>query len=196
MRPDQGNMRYPTETLPTYVGSRTVRRRWCPETEVTIDNTPNLIASAIRDAHVGVALSKRPAVVLERIARGGGATRWYTVAHLDQLAPLATELRPGSTVSFYFDERIASRRFDDDTVGLIFDIVQSSGEAVVGIPDADGLHVEVDFVCGLDDLTNFLGGRSPERIIVGAYPARDNDGLDAITLDLPDPDGVVRQHPH
>jgi hypothetical protein len=29
-----------------------------------------------------------------------------------------------------------------------------------------------------------------------AYPGRDNDGESAITLDLPDADGVVRRHPH
>jgi hypothetical protein len=160
-------------------------------------NTTRLvITAALRDAGVEEALEARPAVVLERIARGGGATRWYMVSGGDQLDSLVSELSPGSTVSFYFDDRVATHPYDDEAVGLILDIVQRHGEAVVGIASSDGLHVEVDFVAGLGDLTEFVGARQPERLLVGAFPDRANDGVNAITVTLPDRDGVTRSHPH
>jgi hypothetical protein len=160
------------------------------------NDIPNPIARALHDAQVNRALSKRPAVVLERIARGGGATRWYIVSGVEQLGRLTSELSPGSTISFYFDDRLATRSFDDETVDLILKIVYDHGEAVVGFLASDGLHVEAEFVCGLSDLTEFLGHRQPDRILVGVFPDRDNDGVHAITIDLPDRDGVVRRHPH
>jgi hypothetical protein len=38
----------------------------------------------------------------------------------------------------------------------------------------------------------------PEGTLVvwGSWPARGNDGQDAIALDLVDADGVLRRHPH
>lgn len=160
------------------------------------NDTGGLIANALRHSHVASVLSKRPAIALERLARGGGATRWYMLSQVDQLDRLADELSPGSAVSFYFDDRLAIRCFDDETVDLILDTVQAHGEAVVGVPAPDGLCAEVEFVCGLSDLTGFIGSRQPVRMFVGVYPDRDNDGVDAITVDLPDRDGVVRRHPH
>jgi hypothetical protein len=40
------------------------------------------------------------------------------------------------------------------------------------------------------------GIKQNEQLYFGPFPARDNDGQSAITLVLPDKDGVVRQHPH
>lgn len=48
--------------------------------------------------------SRHGAVVLERIVRGGGATRWCFLRQLEQLKTLQDLLQPGSVVSFYFDQ--------------------------------------------------------------------------------------------
>jgi hypothetical protein len=38
----------------------------------------------------------------------------------------------------------------------------------------------------------------PEGALVvwGQWPSRDNDGETAISVDLVDPDGILRSHPH
>ena len=155
------------------------------------------IMAAIASTPVVSCLANHPAVALERLARGGGATRWYFIEDSAQL-PLLTEMfRPGSTVSFYFDDRIAARPLDEEFVDLVLDLVKAHGEAVVGELSMDGLVLDVDFVAGLGDLTERLGATvDGTRLFVGAFPARDNDGFSAVTLELPDADGVVRCHPH
>jgi hypothetical protein len=141
-------------------------------------------------------LAVRPAVVLERVARGGGATNWFYVTSPGQLGELAARFRPGSSVSFYFDDRIKCTMVDDEFIDDVLDIVVADGEAVVGFLAGDGLELDVDFVAGLGDLTEMLGARGSGTVaFVGAFPARD-DGVDAVTFDLPDADGVVRRHPH
>lgn len=142
-------------------------------------------------------LVTRPAVVLERVARGGGATNWFYVASPGQLDELASRLRPGSSVSFYFDDRIKRSVLGDEFVDDVLDIVAAEGEAVVGVLADGGLELDVDFVAGLGDLTEMLGGRRDGAVVfAGAFPGRDDDGVNAVTVDLPDADGVVRSHPH
>lgn len=157
--------------------------------------------SAWFEDHVSGRLAKllavRPAVVLERVARGGGATNWFYVAVPAQLGELAVRLRPGSSVSFYFDDRIKRTLLDDDFIDDVLGVVAKEGEAVVGALADDGLRLDVDFVAGLGDLTEMLGARSGDVVMfVGAFPRRDDDGVDAVTFDLPDEDGVIRSHPH
>ena len=142
-------------------------------------------------------LMVRPAVVLERVARGGGATNWFYVASPKQLHELRTRLRPGSSVSFYFDGRIKRTVIHSGFVEEVLDISRAEGEAVVGILADDGLGIAIEFVTGPDDLTEMLSScRESAVMFVGAFPARDNDGDDAITFDLADIDGIVRRHPH
>jgi hypothetical protein len=54
------------------------------------------------------------AVVLERIARGAGATRWYSLRDPEKLHALAERLTPGSSLSFYFDDRVRAREYDGE----------------------------------------------------------------------------------
>jgi DNA-binding NarL/FixJ family response regulator len=65
-------------------------------------------------------LARRPpALVLERIARGGGATRWFLLRKLDDLSRLCDELQPGSSVSVYFDDRFTVGAVDDQARAAI-----------------------------------------------------------------------------
>ena len=83
------------------------------------------------------------------------------------------------------------------SVDLILDLVHAHGEAVVGVLSPNGVEIEVEFVCGLGELSELLGAAADGiELFVGVFPERDNDGVDAVTLDLPDSDGVFRQHPH
>ena len=148
--------------------------------------------TAVRDL-----LARHGAIVLERLARGGGATRWYLIQYVEQLDLLAKELAPGSSVSFYFDGRIEAGPIDDSVVERILQIAAVDGEAVVGRLLPDGVEIAVEFVAGRRDLDEFVQSSAPgETLYFGAFPARDNDSVNAVTLDLPDRDGVVPAHPH
>ena len=140
-------------------------------------------------------LADRSAVVLERLARGGGATNWYYLKSIDQLADLAGRLRPGSFVSFYFDDRITEGD-PDTTKDVIVGIAKRDGDLIVAAFDGD-LEMRTDFPAGQSSLDDFLADLEPgDRFFYGAYPAADNDGIKAVSLFLPDADGVVREHPY
>lgn len=168
------------------------------------DLSPSWQGRTIIDSPVPRLLDARPAIVLERIARGGGATNWFRCAGRAHLAALSAELRPGSVVSFYFDGRIANCRYTpavrEQMVQLmrsLRDIPGETGEIVVGYLDADKFHITVDYLAGPNDLDEFTQPLGTDAWIYFArFPGRDNDGTNAVTLTLPDLDGVTRGHPH
>jgi hypothetical protein len=74
---------------------------------------------------------------------------------------------------------------------------RASGIKIAASDSADGLEILVDYVAGLDDLTEFESDLRPrQRVFYGAVPGRDDDGVSAVTVTLPDRDSVVRGHPH
>jgi hypothetical protein len=154
---------------------------------------------AIKAAGVPRAIGhdSRDVVILERLARAAGSTNWYVLHDADQLRGLAARLSPGSSISFYFDGRLG---FHDNGAGVVHELLGIAGryhDAVVGRLSPDGMTLEVDFIASKSELDAFTREISPgDRILYGAFPARDNDGNHAITIDLPDRDGIVRQHPH
>ena len=168
------------------------------------DPSPSWQGRTIIDSPVPQLLHARSAIVLERIARGAGATNWYRCLGRAHLAALSAELCPGSVVSFYFDSRIANCRYTPavreqmlQLMRSLRDIPGETGEIVVGYLDADELHITVDYPSGPDDLDEFtqILGSDP-WIYFGRFPGRDNDGTNAVTLTLPDLDGITRRHPH
>lgn len=137
------------------------------------------------------------AVVLERIARAAGATRWYVIRHASELQALARRLSPGSSVSFYFDERMTVGQYDDEVAEQVLALAARDGAAVLGTLAHDAMEVLVEYIAGPQELDEYTAGLSQgTSVVFGAVPGRDNDGLHAVTLDLPDLDGVVRPHPH
>jgi hypothetical protein len=66
---------------------------------------------------------------------------------------------------------------------------------VIGAVRPSEIEVEVDFPSSADEVREFLGGGSDRTLLVGAFPSAEND-VDAVTVDLPDADGIVRSHPH
>jgi len=151
-------------------------------------------ATAVREL---VSRSRTGVIVLERIARGGGETRWYLVHSTSQLDVLIPLLSPGSVVSFYFDGRVGPIRYGPDLHNTIMTIIEETGDGVVGLLGSDSMTLEMESIAGPTDLAEFtatLGADS--TVFVGAFPARDNDGSRAVTVILPDADGVIREHPH
>jgi hypothetical protein len=168
------------------------------------DPHPSWQGRAVIDSPVPRLLRARPAIVLERIARGAGATNWYRCVDHSHLAALTAELNPGSVVSFYFDDRITNCRYTPTVREQMLQLMHTlrevhgdSGEIVVGHLAADQLHITIDFPSGpesLDEFTQALG--TDAWIYFGPFPAPDNDGISAVTLTLPDSDGITRSHPH
>lgn len=166
--------------------------------------SPTWQGRIITDSPILRLLNARPAIVLERIARGGGATNWYHCPNPAGLNTVAASLSPGSVVSFYFDDRIAYRRYTPDVHRQVLDLMAKlrclpgeTGEIVVGQLADDEVRIDVDFPSGAKDLDEFtatLGHSS--WIFYGQYPGRDNDGVHAVTVSLPDRDGILRAHPH
>jgi hypothetical protein len=146
---------------------------------------------------VGQLLSNRPAVVLERLAYGGGATNWYRCRDDADLRRLIPMLHPGSCVSCYFDDRIRCGPASGVSETLQRHI-DEDGDAFLGLPSGDDhLILRGVVVVSASDLAEELDGiESDALVFFGPFPARDNDGIDAITVTMPDLDGIVRGHPH
>ena len=137
-------------------------------------------------------------VVLERLARGGGDHRWFYATKTDEIEAIFSTLRGGSWVSFYFGDDIAVESLTDDTIGRMFEVMEASGEIVLGTP-IDG---RVDFddrglPTGPSELTEALSFIAPGSLVIwGRFPAPGDDGESAVSIRLVDPDGVLRSHPH
>src|ERR1017187_2089227 len=144
------------------------------------------VHAAVAATPIGERLGTTGAVVLERIAKGGGATRWYYCPDKDKLGAVEERLLPGSAVSFYFDDRIKSGVYSPEVKSNIEGIIIDESEAVVGRLRDDGLQIEVQLVSNIDEIDDFASTINPAaRVFYGAFPARDNDGVRAITVVLP-----------
>jgi hypothetical protein len=110
--------------------------------------------------HCCALLAKGRAIVLERIACGGGETRWYFCRDKQSFDQIEAALTPGSVVSFYFDERIhplsASSTADSETE----QIIAHDRELVVGVLEND-IHIRVDFPCSQAGLQEFRSSVAP-----------------------------------
>lgn len=139
--------------------------------------------------------SWRYAVVLERVAWGGGTTYWYIGRNREELSEIIDQLRGGSCVSFYFDEKMHVEVDSEEARRRMFDAVGMDREIVLGYP-ADRLAFSVELPTGSSELSEALLSHMPgEFVIWGAWPSRDG-GPGTLTLDLVDEDGILRQHPH
>lgn len=163
--------------------------------DVTADGFDLIALGALQSTPIPLLLARAAAVVLERVARGAGATRWYIAERESDLAAIALHLGPGSRVSFYFDDRLRFHPWGPQFVDEFLRVGEP--EAVVGLRTDDPVELDVNFPTGLSDLTDFVGATPyGQPLLLGAFPAADNDGESAVTVTLPDRDGVVRQHPH
>lgn len=119
------------------------------------------------------------------------------MASARDLERLFDRLAPGSRVSFYFDGRIAACPMNDATVIRLLDLFAGTGDAVVGTLGSDGLEISVQIVAGMSELGEFIEELAHgAEVFIGAFPAADDDDHDAVTLTLPDRDGLTRSHPH
>jgi hypothetical protein len=163
------------------------------------DTFQSIAYEALRREGVIQLHEKNDVIVLERIAAGAGRTCWYFVSKESDLSGLVGHLSPGSFISFYFDKRFERVRYNSRARRAIERICVRHKEAVVAVRESGGAKLKVFFVAGLEDLDDLeregdlLTG---VEIFIGVYPGADNSGTDAVSLTLPDSDGVVRDHPY
>lgn len=142
-------------------------------------------------------LRSKAAIILERIARGAGAVSWYVCDCEAALDAISTRFKPGSVVSFYFDDRIKTCRAEDLPLDDIDAIIGHTGECVVGRVADNGIDIDAFGLCAASEVrTEFSGLHADAIMIYGPFPARDYSPDSAITFILPDDDGVFRAHPH
>jgi hypothetical protein len=139
----------------------------------------------------------RRIVVLERLARAGGATRWFLISGEAMLHEVLETFGGGSSVSFYFADQLRVEVDDDGVRQVMFDEITRRGELVLGYPARDSPQLDMAIISGPSELTEYLMVHPEGSLAVwGDWPTRQNDGVDAITVDLVDADGVLRMHPH
>ena len=144
------------------------------------------VHAALAETPIVDRLGTTGAVILERVAKGGGATRWYYCPDKSQLGAVEERLSPGSAVSFYFDGRIKSAIYSPEVKSKIEGIIIDESEAVLGRLRDDGLQIEVQLVSNIDEIDDFASTINPtSRVFYGAFPGRDSDGVRAITVVLP-----------
>jgi hypothetical protein len=153
-----------------------------------LDAQPDLVAR--------LASLRGPVVVLERIARGGGETRWYLGKTSEECRRIYRLLGPGSRVTFYFTGPLRVEPLGDGVIGAMFAAIGEDREIVVGVPnDDDPVSLAVELLSGPSELTEFLTQpQSSGDLAWGPYP--DVDEPESETLVLVDRDGIFRPHPH
>lgn len=161
-----------------------------------LDSYRSSILRVLAGTPVAVRLRARAALVLERIAYGAGETCWYYCEADSQLEHLARELRPGSILCFYFDDRL-SQTLSSDALTPATEILRETGEVLIGVLAVDKFHVDMNMILDEEEIVELLAELpSNTTVYVGVFPAPDNDGINAVSVIVPDLDGVVRAHPH
>lgn len=156
---------------------------------VAIDATERLV-----ERLTPLAQSSDGFIVLERVARGAGATRWFFCRSLDELPSVLPELRPGSRVGFFFDDRVRREALSDRVRAEMFDIAATTGEVLVGRAGPSGPELRMVCLDPSEVEEHLVDVRPGEIVFFGPFPAIE-DGLASVSFTPPDPDGVVRPQP-
>ena len=135
------------------------------------------VRATIAAIPLGDLLATKAAVVLERVARGGGATRWYYCSDQSRLSLIEDRLSPSSVVSFYFDDRIRNDSYSPGVKAAIEEVITRNHEAVVGTLGDDGVSINAEIVTGPNELAELASEIKPgSRVFYGAFPARTTMG--------------------
>ena len=99
-------------------------------------------------------------------------------------------------MSFYFDDRIRRVMYTPEHSSDMEQIIMDTRDVVVGFLTNDHVSIEMNIISGPEELVQTLSTFDlGSAIFYGATPSRENDDR-AVTLVLPDDDGLVRPHPH
>jgi hypothetical protein len=135
-------------------------------------------------------------VVLERITRGAGATRWYLAKDQDDVSRTFPLLAPGSRVTFYFAGPFRVEPLSETVIGAMFAAVAVTADLVIAAPESDSVALDASEIYGPSELTEYLmqPRLSSGDVVWGPVPRVEEP--DAIRVVLVDGDGRLRPHPH
>jgi hypothetical protein len=166
------------------------KMKWFP------DSFSALAHAALEATSIHELLEAGSSVVLECPARGGGATYWYYCVGTASLQAIERQLAPGSLVSFYFDGRINRSRDLSEAADGARRLIAETGESFLGALNDDGVTIDME-IPDSAQVDEFVAGvKSAGMFFWGVFPWPDNDGVRAVTVTLPDMDGVVPSHPY
>jgi hypothetical protein len=135
-------------------------------------------------------------IVLERVARGGGATRWFYCRTMGDVEEVLPWLRQGSRVTFLLDDRIIRRvPLCDDVEADIWELATTKGEVFVGTQRPSSLEIDMALLDSSELEEHLASVRSGDIVFYGAFPTTDDDGVSVVSFIPPDDDGVVRPRP-
>lgn len=144
-------------------------------------------------------LKNASAVIVERQPGWGRHWNWYYGADDKCIELLIQDLKPGSKISFYFDGRFEKSSNAPETkeklIRLIDEMPKPQQSLFVGRLLEDGYCIQMTELRGLQDLEDWESDNtfsSSQTLFYGDYPVDDNDGVNAVTLVLPDSDGTLR----
>ena len=138
--------------------------------------------------------TSRGVVILERVARGGGRTRWFFCRTPSEVEIVLPQLQPGSRVGFFFDDRIRRVLFSASVRQAVSEIATTTGEVVFGHGRAAGQELDVHLLDPSEIAEHLAVVPDGEIVYYGVFPAIEDHGL-AIAFTPPDADGVVRPQP-
>jgi hypothetical protein len=126
--------------------------------------------------------SREDLIVLERVARGGGATRWFFCRSLAEANAVLPDLRPGSRVGFFFDDRIRREPFSDQVESEMFDLTATTGEVLFGRELGEGPELQMDCLAASEISEALAAVRSGETVYYGVFPVVEDDGVTCIAF--------------
>jgi hypothetical protein len=136
-------------------------------------------------------------IVLERIARGAGATRWFQMCGVESLDRLVETFHRGSCVSFYLANQLEVVSIEEIRFSEISEILKRDGEVVAAFVLPTDFELDVEFLGSENEIKKFLElAGNGSFVILGAFPKRENSPGFVRTFVVPDADGLVRAHPY
>ena len=133
--------------------------------------------------------------MVERLARGGGATRWFACRSLKEIEQILPEFRSGSRVGFFFDDRIRRLRYSETLEQTIWAELADGGEVFLGREMPSSLELDVEHLDLTDCEESLAHIPKGEAVYLGAFPSFDDDGVSCVVFTPPDSDGIVRPQP-
>jgi hypothetical protein len=138
------------------------------------------------------------ALVLEKWARGGGATTWRVLNAAEQADVLAGLLRAGSRVLLYRLPRervegVASTSLTPAGQDLLAQLSVPADALLVLADDGQRPELAADFLTGAEEVPEWLEEHAGRSILMMRYP---RVGEEIAEANVPDADGVIRPHPH
>ena len=134
-------------------------------------------------------------VILERVARGGGRTRWFFCTTLQEVEVVLPQLRPRSRIGFFFDGRICRVPFSESVNQAVSDLASTTGEVVFGRGRAGDPELDVELLGPSEIAEHLTNVPEGEIVYYGVFPVIEDDGFAALSFTPPDLDGVVRPQP-